>query len=480
MIKMPSSFTIIFSLIVFVTILTYVIPAGKFDKEFKQMGDGSKREIIVAGTYQFVDRGPRGFLHPIMTILTAMSKGMEHAAEVIVFVLIVGGAYGIIMKTGAIDAGIYRLIKKLGHKDKLLIPLLMFIFSVGGTVTGMSEETLPFYFVMIPLIVALGYDSLVGAAIIALGAGVGTMASTVNPFATGIASAIASISLQDGFYFRIVLYFVSVLVAIIYVCVYASRIKKDPSKSLVYSQKDEHYQYFVKKNELSTKDNAQNDNAQNALEFTFAHKLVLLLFGSMILFLIFSIVKLGWWMQEMTMLYLGVAIIAAFICKLGESEMWDAFVKGSESLITAALVIGLARGVMIVCDDGLITATILNAATNFLYNLPRPFFIILNEIIQIFIGFVVPSSSGHASLTMPIMAPLADFLSMPRSSVVIAMQTASGLINLITPTSGVIMAALGISKLSYGTWFKFVLPLFIIEFFISILVIIANIYLSVY
>ncbi|WKC75622.1 YfcC family protein [Borreliella yangtzensis] len=474
MIKMPSSFTIIFSLIVFVTTLTYVIPAGKFDKEFKQMGDGSKREIIVAGTYQFVDRESRGFLHPIMTILTAMSKGMEHAAEVIVFVLIVGGAYGIIMKTGAIDAGIYRLIKKLGHKDKLLIPLLMFIFSVGGTVTGMSEETLPFYFVMIPLIVALGYDSLVGAAIIALGAGVGTLASTVNPFATGIASAIASISLQDGFYFRIVLYFVSVIVAVIYVCVYASRIKKDPSKSLVYSQRNEHYQYFVKKSELSTK-----DNAQDVLEFTFAHKLVLLLFGSMILFLIFSIVKLGWWMQEMTMLYLGVAIISAFICRLGESEMWDAFVKGSESLITAALVIGLARGVMIVCDDGLITSTILNAATNFLYNLPRPFFIILNEIIQIFIGFVVPSSSGHASLTMPIMAPLADFLSMPRSSVVIAMQTASGLINLITPTSGVIMAALGISKLSYGTWFKFVLPLFIIEFFISILVIIANVYLIV-
>ncbi|QUG72658.1 YfcC family protein [Borreliella afzelii] len=470
--KMPSSFTIIFSLIVFVTILTYVIPAGKFDKEFRQIGDGPKREIIVAGTYQTIDRGPRGFLHPIMTILTAMSKGMEHAAEVIIFVLIVGGAYGIIMKTGAIDAGIYSLIKKLGHKDKLLIPLLMFIFSIGGTVTGMSEETLPFYFVMIPLIVALGYDNVVGVAIIALGAGVGTMASTVNPFATGIASAIASISLQDGFSFRIVLYFISILVAIIYVCVYASRIKKDPSKSLVYSKKNEHYQYFVK-NEIS-----KEDNVQNTLEFTFARKLVLLLFGFMILFLVFSIVQLGWWMQEMTMLYLGVAIISAFICRLGESEMWDAFVKGSESLITAALIIGLARGVMIVCDDGLITATMLNAATNFLYNLPRPFFIILNEIIQIFIGFIVPSSSGHASLTMPIMAPLADFLSMPRSSVVIAMQTSSGLINLITPTSGVIMAVLGISKLSYSTWFKFVLPLFIIEFFISILVIIANVYLN--
>ncbi|MBB5140619.1 YfcC family protein [Borreliella afzelii] len=470
--KMPSSFTIIFSLIVFVTILTYVIPAGKFDKEFRQIGDGPKREIIVAGTYQTIDRGPRGFLHPIMTILTAMSKGMEHAAEVIIFVLIVGGAYGIIMKTGAIDAGIYSLIKKLGHKDKLLIPLLMFIFSIGGTVTGMSEETLPFYFVMIPLIVALGYDNVVGVAIIALGAGVGTMASTVNPFATGIASAIASISLQDGFSFRIVLYFISILVAIIYVCVYASRIKKDPSKSLVYSKKNEHYQYFVK-NEIS-----KEDNVQNTLEFTFARKLVLLLFGFMILFLVFSIVQLGWWMQEMTMLYLGVAIISAFICRLDESEMWDAFVKGSESLITAALIIGLARGVMIVCDDGLITATMLNAATNFLYNLPRPFFIILNEIIQIFIGFIVPSSSGHASLTMPIMAPLADFLSMPRSSVVIAMQTSSGLINLITPTSGVIMAVLGISKLSYGTWFKFVLPLFIIEFFISILVIIANVYLN--
>ncbi|AWG43187.1 hypothetical protein CR532_04440 [Candidatus Borreliella tachyglossi] len=465
-IKMPSSFTIIFSLIVVMTILTYVLPAGEFSKEMREV-NGSLREVVVAGTYHTVERAPRGFLDGIITVLTSMAKGMEHAVEVIVFVLIVGGAYGIILKTGAIDAGIAAAIKKLGNKDKFLIPLMMFIFSIGGTTTGMCEETLPFYLIMIPLVLALGYDGIVAVSIIALGAGVGTMASTVNPFATGIASAIAGIDLREGFYFRIILYVISVLVAIIYVLIYAVRVKNDPRKSLVYSQREEHYNFFIRDSV---------GNGTSIPEFTNGRKIVLLLYALMILFLTYSIIQLGWWMQEMTMLYLGTAIISAFICKMSESQMWNAFVEGTKDMMTAALLIGIARGVMIVADDGLITATILNAAAEFLYGLPKGLFIVLNEIVQVLIGFIVPSSSGHASLTMSIMAPLSDFLEMPRSSVVIAMQTGSGLINLVTPT-GVIMAVLGIARIGYGSWFRFVMPLFIIEFVICVLVIMANVYL---
>ncbi|AYE36686.1 hypothetical protein DB313_04420 [Borrelia turcica IST7] len=466
-IKIPSSFTIIFSLIVLMTILTYVLPAGEFSKEMREV-NGSMKEVIVAGTYHTVERAPRGFLDGIYTVLTSMAKGMEHAVEVIVFILIVGGAYGVILRTGAVDAGIAAAIRKMGNKDKLLIPFMMFIFSIGGTTTGMCEETLPFYLVMIPLVLALGYDMIVAVSIIALGAGIGTMASTINPFATGIASAIAGIDLNDGFYFRLILYVVSTLVAIIYVLVYAVKVKNDPTKSIVYAQKEEHYNVFVK-------DNGGSSGA-NILEFTNGRKIVLLLYGIMILFLTYSIIQLGWWMQEMTMLYLGTAILSALICKMSESQMWDAFIEGAKDMMTAAIIIGIARGVMIVADDGLITATILNAAADFLYGLPKALFIVLNEIVQILIGFIVPSSSGHASLTMPIMAPLADFLEMPRASVVIAMQTASGLVNLLTPT-GVIMAVLGIARLGYGSWVRFVLPLFVIEFVICILVIMANVYI---
>ncbi|WP_025406853.1 YfcC family protein [Borrelia hermsii] len=466
--KMPSSFTIIFSLVVFMTILTYVIPAGEFSKEMREV-NGNLREVVVAGTYHAVERPSRGFLDGIFTVLTAMAKGMEHAVEVIVFVLIVGGAYGVILGTGAVDAGIAAAIKKMGNKDKLLIPLMMFIFSIGGTTTGMYEETLPFYLIMIPLVIALGYDSVVAVAIIGLGAGVGTMASTINPFSTGIAAAIAGIEIKEGFYFRLILYIVSVFVAIVYVLIYAIRVKDDPKRSIVYGQREEHYNVFVK--------GRMGDKGGSMPEFTNRRKIVLLLYGVMLVFLIYSILELGWWMQEMTMLYLGTAMLSAFICKMSELQMWETFVEGAKDMMTAALIIGMARGVMIVADEGMITGTMLNAASEFLYGVPKGMFVILNELVQMCIGVVVPSSSGHASLTMSMMAPLADFLDMPRSSVVLGMQTASGLVNLLTPTSGVIMAVLGIARISYGSWFKFVMPIFVIECVICILVIMANVYL---
>ncbi|BCR22251.1 YfcC family protein [Borrelia sp. HM] len=463
--RMPSSFTIIFFLIVVMTILTYVIPAGEFYKETREV-NGNLREIVVAGTYHTVERVPRGFLDAIFTILTAMSKGMEHAVEVIVFVLIVGGAYGVILRTGAIDAGINSLVNKVGNKDKILVPLMMFIFSIGGTVVGMYEETIPFYLIIIPLILALGYDTIVAVSIIGLGAGIGTMASTINPFSTGIASSIAGIDIKEGFYFRIILYIVSVSVAILYVLVYASKIKSEPNRSIVYAQKEEHYDLFVKDGREGT----------CMPEFTFRRKMVLVLYGIMILFLMYSIMELKWGMKEMAMLYLGTAILSTFICKISELQMWESFVEGTKDMITAALIIGMARGVMIVADEGMITGTMLDAASRFLYGLPKGMFVVLNQFVQMCIGFVVPSSSGHASLTMSIMAPLADFLDMPRSSVVLAMQTASGLVNLLTPTSGVIMAVLGMARISYGSWFKFVFPIFMIEFVICVLVIMANVY----
>ncbi|BDU62472.1 arginine:ornithine antiporter [Candidatus Borrelia fainii] len=466
--KMPSSFTIVFSLIVFMTILTYIVPAGEFSKETREV-NGKLQEVVVAGTYHTVKRASRGFLDGIFTILTAMAKGMEHAVEVIVFVLIVGGAYGVILGTGAVDAGIAAAIKKMGNKDKLLIPFMMFIFSIGGTTTGMYEETLPFYLIMIPLVISLGYDNIVAVAIIGLGAGVGTMASTINPFATGIASAIAGIEIKDGFYFRIILYIFSVSVAIVYVLIYAIRIKNDPKRSIVYEQREGHYNLFVK--------SKMGDKKNVMPEFTNRRKMVLALYGVMIVFLIYSILELGWWMQEMTMLYLGTAILSAFICKMSELKMWETFVEGAKDMMTAALIIGMTRGVMIVADEQMITGTILNAASELLYGIPKGLFVVLNELVQMCIGFIVPSSSGHASLTMSMMGPLADFLNMPRSSIVLGMQTASGLVNLLTPTSGVIMAVLGIARISYGSWFKFVMPIFVIEFVICILVIMANVYL---
>ncbi|MDR2008055.1 MAG: YfcC family protein, partial [Alphaproteobacteria bacterium] len=258
--KMPHAFTIIFGLIILIAVLTWILPAGKFDTRFDET---TGRDLVIAGTYHEVESNPQG----LQSVLTSFSKGLIDAAEVIAFVLIVGGAYGIIIKTGAIEAGLNQAIRKFGSKDKLVIPILMILFSIGGTTTGMWEETLPFYMITIPLMVALGYDPLVGIAIILLGAGAGVLGSTVNPFATGIASAIAGISIKDGFNLRVLLYVISVGLSCAYVLWYALRIKKDPSKSIVYYAREDHLKAFSEK----------GGNKVDINVFSIQHKIILTL-----------------------------------------------------------------------------------------------------------------------------------------------------------------------------------------------------------
>ncbi|MCL2567717.1 MAG: YfcC family protein [Alphaproteobacteria bacterium] len=454
--RIPHAFTIIFALIIIVAIFTWILPAGKFETRFDE---AAGREVVVAGTYKTVDSNPQG----IQSVLTSFSKGIIEAAEVIAFVLIVGGSYGIIIKTGAIEAGLNQAIRKFGSKDKLVIPILMILFSIGGTTTGMWEETLPFFMITIPLMVALGFDPIVGIAVIILGAGIGTLGSTVNPFATGIASAIAGINISEGFYLRVLLYVVSVILACGYVLWYALRIKKDPTKSIVYYAREDHLKAFAEGGSFG-KNNADST-------FSAAHKIILVLLFAAIIFMVFAIIKLDWWMSEITMLFIALAVISGLIAKMDNNTFWDSFIDGSKDLLSAALVIGLSRAIVVVANEGMILDTILNGAANFLGGLSRIWFVILNEFVQIAIAFLVPSSSGHAALTMPIMAPLADLFDVPRSVIVILYQGASGVVNLITPTAGVLMAAIAMARITWVDWLKFVYPLLII--LVAVVIIIA-------
>ncbi|MDR0483832.1 MAG: YfcC family protein [Alphaproteobacteria bacterium] len=444
--RIPHAFTIIFGLIIIVAILTWILPAGQFDRKFDKATD---RELVVAGTFKAVDSNPQG----IESVLTSFSKGIIEAAEVIAFVLIVGGAYGVIIKTGAIESGLNQAIRKFGSKEKLVIPILMILFSIGGTTTGMWEETLPFFMITIPLMVALGFDPIIGIAVIILGAGIGNFGSTVNPFATGIASAIAGISIQDGFSLRVVMYVVGVILSCAYVLWYAVRIKKDPTKSIVYYRREEHLKAFASE--------GSNSNVNKEI-FSTAHKIILVLLFASIIFMVYAIVQMGWWMSEITMLFLALAIIAGLIAKIDNNTFWDSFIDGAKDLLSAALVIGLSRAIVVVANEGMILDTILNGAANFLADLSRIWFVILNEFVQICIAFLVPSSSGHAALTMPIMAPLGDLFNVPREVIVILYQGASGVVNLITPTAGVLMAAIAMAKITWIDWLKFVYPLLVI------------------
>lgn len=444
---MPNTFTIIYILIVLVALLTWILPAGEFDQVYDETAD---RYISVSGTYHQVESQPQG----IKDILLAFFHGLVGASEVIAFVLIVGGAYGVVIKTGAIENGLNQVIRKFSHNAILIIPILMFLFSLGGTTTGMWEETLPFFIITIPLMMALGYDPIVGIALIILGAGSGTLASTVNPFSTGIASGIAGIDIKDGLGLRVVIYVLSVASSIVYVMWYASKIKKDPTRSLVYYRKKEHEEYFLGNLEQET---------QKESVFRTSDKVILLAFFLMILSMIYGVIAFDWYMGEITMLFLILALVSALFSKMKDNDFWDAFIEGSKDLLSAALIIGLARGIVVIAQDGMILATILEAAVNVLKHLHSVVFVVLNYIFQLAIGFLIPSSSGHAALVMPIMAPLGELLNIPKSIIVTTYQSASGLINWITPTGGIVMAAIGIAKISYSDWLKFVMPLFIIQ-----------------
>ncbi len=457
--RVPHTFTIIFGLIVIFAVLTWVLPAGQFDTAFDE---GVGRELVIPGSYHIVDSNPQGF----MSVFTAFAKGIIDSAEIIAFVLIVGGAYGVILKTGAIDSGLRQAIRKLGKNDKLVIPILMILFSIGGTTTGMYEETLPFYLMMIPLMIALRYDAIVGVSVIFIGAGAGVLGSTVNPFATGIASAIAGVDLADGLNHRLVIYVLVTTVSILYVMRYAAKVKKDPSRSIVADSLEEHREHFLNQQQDET---TQGEASQG--EFLASHKIILLMFASMIGFMIYSIIVLGWWMQEITMLFLVVAMLSGLVSRMKDEVFWNAFITGAQDLLSAALVIGLARGIVLIAQDGVIMDTILNGTAEFLSGLSTYAFIVLNQAVQLGIAFLVPSSSGHAALTMTIMAPLGDLFDVPRSLIVTVYQSASGAVNLITPTSGVLIAALAMARVSWINWVKFIYPLVLINITIALVVV---------
>jgi uncharacterized ion transporter superfamily protein YfcC len=315
----------------------------------------------------------------------------------------------------------------------------------------MAEESLAFYALLIPVMIRAGYDALTPVAIIMLGAGIGCLGSTINPFATVIAANAAGIPFTDGIWLRAVLLVLGWLICVIYVMRYAARVKADPSKSLVADMKQQNEAHFLKGGQGSA-----------TVEFTGTRQLILMLFAAAFGIMIWGVSKGGWWMAEMSALFVGVAILIGLIARMGEKEFVETFVNGARDLLGVALIIGVARGIVVVMDDGKITDTILNWSASGLEGLSTVVFINVMFWIEVLLSFFVPSSSGLAVLTMPIMAPLADFAGASRELVVTAYQSANGLVNLINPTFAVVMGGLAIGRVGYDRWLKFMWPLLLI------------------
>jgi uncharacterized ion transporter superfamily protein YfcC len=461
---LPSAYTILFGLIVLAAIATWIIPAGTYN--LNAAGEP------IPGTYHEVASKPSRILVDSLTAPINGLYGVEDAngninyynsgslfgaIDIALFIIVIGGFLGVTMKTGAIQAGIGSLVQRMKGRERWLIPALMTVFALGGTSYGMAEESLAFYALVITVLIAAGYDALTGAAVVLLGCGIGVIGSTVNPFATGIASGIAGVSISDGLIGRLFILVAGLAIGIFFVLRYADRVRKDPSQSAVYDLKAENEARF----------RAESDGGEVALTGT--HKTILAVFALAFLVMIYGVIPwedIGvpfptwwWWFPEMTASFLLFAIIIGLIGRMREAELTGTFVDGARDLLGVALIIGIARGITVIMNNGEITDTVLRWVERALGDTGEAAFAIVMFGLFLPLSFLIPSSSGLATLAMPITAPLAAFVDVPASLVVTAYQSASGLMNLFIPTSAVVMGGLAIARVPYGTYLRWVWPL---------------------
>ncbi len=450
--RFPTAYTILFLLIIFVAALTWIIPAGQYDRA---MNDEVGREIAVAGTYKTVEANPQGFVDVMLAPVAGFYDPDSYSAnaiDVALFVLFLGGFLGVVNATGSIDTGIRAAMTRMKGREIWMIPIMMSLFALGGTTYGMAEETLAFYAILIPVMIAAGYDAVTGVAIILIGAGIGVLGSTINPFATVIAANAAGIPFTDGIGLRLVILLGGLVICAAYVMRYASRVKKSPEQSVVAKQAAAHRQLFL----------SGEAGDEGADTLTGTQQIILVLFAITFAVMIWGVSSQGWWMARMGALFLGAAVVIGLVGRLGEKKLTGSFVDGARDLLGVALVVGLARGIVIIMEQGLIADTILHSAEQSLGSLGNLAFINLMFWIELGMSFFVPSSSGLAVLSMPILAPLADFAGVGRDLVVTAFQSANGLVNLINPTFAVVIGGLAIGRVSYDRWIVFVWPLILI------------------
>ncbi|MDP2556247.1 YfcC family protein [Photobacterium damselae subsp. piscicida] len=445
--KFPSAYTILFALIAVVALLTSIVPAGQYNRV---MNEELGKEVPVTGTYHAVESNPQG----VVDVLLAPIDGFyDHdsyeaaAIDVSLFILIIGGFLGLVTKTGAIDAGIERVTARLQGKEELMIPILMALFAAGGTIYGMAEESLPFYTLLVPVMMAARFDPVVAAATVLLGAGIGTLGSTINPFATVIAANAAGIPFTDGIALRVAILVIGWVICVGYVMRYAKMVRSDHTKSIVFDKYEENKAHFL------------GNQTGELLEFTTTRKIILTIFALSFGIMIYGVSVLGWWMAQISAMFLGFAILIGLIARMSEEDFTTSFIDGARDLLGVALIIGIARGIVVIMDRGMITDTILNSAEHIVSGLSSIVFINVMYWLEVLLSFLVPSSSGLAVLTMPIMAPLADFAGVSRDLVVTAYQSASGIVNMMTPTSAVVMGGLAIARVPYVRWVKWVMPL---------------------
>lgn len=494
-ITLPTATTLMMFVIIIAAICTWLLPSGQYSKltndnnqsflitakdksislpftqrtldslaikiPLKKFQDGAiLKPISIPKTYQQELNKPQGFI----AVLQAPIKGIVESIDIVLFILIIGGFMQIFNKTGAMLTGVKYLANRMKGRERLLIIILTFIFAFLGGSYGMDVESIIFYPVLVPLFLAAGYDLIVPLAIVFGGAAVGYISSFSNPFSTIIASNTLGINWLEGLYERLLFFVVSTTLYIWYLLRYAKKVKTNPEYSFAYQ--------VTKSANLSFHLQKETATEEEEITLTGKTKLILCIFFLTFVSMIVGIVFFGWWTTEMGALFLSSAILIAFIERLNEKTFVHDFTKGMESLLSVAVIVGLARGVTIILNDGLVSDSILFYASNLVQDVYPMVFIVLIMLFYFFFTIPVSSSSGMAVLTMPIIGSLAILLNIPGREVVNSYIYGIGIMYLITPT-GSVFPALTMVNVSYKAWLKFITP------FIIVLLIICAIFLTI-
>jgi len=453
-IKIPHVFVLLTAVILFCSILTHIIPAGMYQREKKTYGELT-RTTLIPGTYEELDKhvSIQGLVlgdhadhkaSPVslLEFLTAIPRGMSDVSDIIFLIFIIGGVLGILQKTGTIIAVIQALLHRFSNSASLLTLVLMLVLAIGGSTFGLGEELIPLVPIFLIVSQKLGYDRIYGLSLVYLAAAVGFAAATTNPFTVQIAQGIAEIQPGSGILFRLVFFVAALLISLIYVLRYGRKIKQDPSKSIDY-------------------DESISENQFEKVKLKASHVWIIVSTGLIFALIVYAIQAKGWWLAEMSGGFILMGIIAILISGISLSDAVNSFIKGMEEMVVAALVVGFAKGVQIVLQDGQILDSIIYYAATLLSDSSKLFAAQGMLVFQTILNFFIPSGSGQAAVTMPIMAPLADVLGISRQVSVFAFTCGDGFANLIIPTSGVLMAMLSIAKIPYQKWLRFIFPLFL-------------------
>lgn len=520
--KIPHTFTIVFALIVIAAVCTWFIPSGEFERETVSIsnidGETSTREVVDGSSFHYVESEPQTW-----QVFSSLFNGFVDKADIIIFILMVGGAFWILNNSHAIDVGVmallrrilklnkYRFFQKLGVEN-IIIALVMIMFSLFGAVFGMSEETIAFVIIFVPLAISMGYDSIVGVCMCYLAAHIGFAGAMLNPFTIGIAQGIAELPIFSGLEYRILCWIILTIVGIAFVLWYANRIKRHPEKSPMYKLDD----YWRQRANEQQQNPVVYHTSTEAwvlygilsavqivsailmpytaiaigggevilpilpiLAFLFVvsgffflrksvHFLILDILLFTICYLIVGVLGYGWYVMEISALFLAMGICSGIADKQGADNIAKLFLAGCKDILSAALVVGLASGIIFILRDGKIIDTILYGLTCSLADTGEMASVGVMYLFQTLLNLIMPSGTAKAALTMPIMSQFADLINVSRQTTVLAFQFGDGFTNMITPTSGVLIACIGVAKIPYATWvkwiWKFILSLIVVGF----------------